>query len=439
MNAQVRPLRQDAAIRPASSGLFRPEVLEENRASWLGPVLIEPTPRSRWVAYAAAAIAIGFILLLLLGSASRKVPMTGWVVPEQGLARIVATQPGIISTIHVKEGSRVTRGTRLITLSGELRTQGDLGARGEVLLRLQERRDSLVRTRATQDSLFDQQGREMALRLAALQSEVRLLNQEVTLQKSRVELSRQMVARETEMRERGLIALPRLQRTKQEELDQSSRLQALMRNLSTQQRELLALQGQIQEHPLKRSGQMQQIERDLAAINQEIIEAETRRGIVVTAPEDGIVTAIFADQGTSVSTGTPLLTVVPEQSSLQVHLYSPSRGIGFLQVGQKVLLRVQAFPYQKFGFQEGRVAAISRSASAPAELPPHVSGASGASASPEPVYRVTVDLGSQTVRAYGEQAKLVSGMRVDADVLVESRRLIEWMFEPLFAITGRWL
>ncbi len=74
-------------------------------------------------------------------------------------------------------------------------------------------------------------------------------------------------------------------------------------------------------------------------------------------------------------------------------------------------MRVQAFPYQRFGFQEGTVTAVSRTASAPSELPPHIAGMSGASASTEPVYRVTVALKSQTVQAYGQSTDLQSGMR----------------------------
>ncbi len=437
MSAQVdRPVRPETP--PSSPSLFRQEVLDENRSSWLGPILIEPTPRSRAMIWAAGLIGLSFVALLLFGTASRKVAMTGWVVPEHGLARVVASQPGVVSTILVQEGSQVTKGTRLLTLSGELHTQTLMGAREEAVRRLIERRDSIVRTRSTQDALFDQQARDMNLRLTALQSERSLLNREIELQQSRLALSRQMVARETEMRSRGLIPLPRLQRTQQEELDQSSRLQSLQRNLSTLERELLGLQNQITEHPLRQLAQSQQADRDLSILEQEIAEAESRRGIVIVAPETGIVTGILADRGASVTAGTPLLTIVPAQSVMQVHLYSPSRGVGFLAPGQKVLLRVQAFPYQRFGFQEGTVTAVSRTASAPSELPPHIAGMSGASASTEPVYRVTVALKSQTVQAYGQSTDLQSGMRVEADVLVDSRRLIEWMFDPLLAITGRW-
>ncbi len=42
----------------------------------------------------------------------------------------------------------------------------------------------------------------------------------------------------------------------------------------------------------------------------------------------------------------------------------------------------------------------------------------------------------QTVMAYGKETPLQAGMRVDADIVVENRRMIEWVLDPLFTITG---
>lgn len=98
-----------------------------------------------------------------------------------------------------------------------------------------------------------------------------------------------------------------------------------------------------------------------------------------------------------------------------------------------MLLRYQAYPYQKFGHQKGRVAQISRSALSASEL-----GTLRASVqSQEPLYRVTVTLAHQAVTAYGKAEALKPGMLLEADILGEQRRLIEWIFEPLYSIKGR--
>jgi membrane fusion protein len=53
------------------------------------------------------------------------------------------------------------------------------------------------------------------------------------------------------------------------------------------------------------------------------------------------------------------------------------------------------------------------------------------------VYGITVDLRSQNVMAYGQPQALQAGQRLDADILQETRKLYEWMLEPLYSITGK--
>jgi hypothetical protein len=122
----------------------------------------------------------------------------------------------------------------------------------------------------------------------------------------------------------------------------------------------------------------------MAQLEQERAEAEARREIVVVAPHDGTVTAIHAVPGAKADTGTPLLSIVPLASRLEAHLYAPSRAIGFVRPGQRVLLRYQAFPYQRFGHYEGVVAAVSRAALSPAELPAQLAGLKSLTAAAEP-------------------------------------------------------
>jgi len=152
----------------------------------------------------------------------------------------------------------------------------------------------------------------------------------------------------------------------------------------------------------------------------------------VTAPAAGTVAAILVEPGQVVGTGASLLTLLPDGSPLQAHLFAPSRAVGFIRAGQEVLLRYPAFPFQKFGSHRARVLSVSQSALAPAEL-----GFAPPDGSREPLYRVKVALESQTVSAYGRAEPLQAGMQVEADVFLDRRRLVEWVFEPLFSLAGR--
>jgi membrane fusion protein len=144
------------------------------------------------------------------------------------------------------------------------------------------------------------------------------------------------------------------------------------------------------------------------------------------------VASVLVERGQSVTQGAVLLTILPAESKLEAHLFAPSRSVGFVRAGQPVLLRYPAFPSQKFGSQRAHVAAISRSALPPGEL-----GYSPADGSRESVYRIRATLDSQQVVAYGKPESLQAGMLVEADILLDRRRLIEWIFDPLLSLAGR--
>jgi ATP-binding cassette, subfamily B, bacterial CvaB/MchF/RaxB len=135
---------------------------------------------------------------------------------------------------------------------------------------------------------------------------------------------------------------------------------------------------------------------------------------------------VLAETGQSVSPAAALATLVPEGAVLQAQLYAPSSAVGFVQLGQAVRLRFEAFPYQKFGQQPAHVLQVSRTPLAASELAALALPAVGPGG--EPLFRITVALDGPPVAT-----PLTPGMRLQADVLLEKRRLIEWLFEVLQA------
>jgi membrane fusion protein len=164
---------------------------------------------------------------------------------------------------------------------------------------------------------------------------------------------------------------------------------------------LLEVEAKLREVPFRRRTQIAEYERNASALEQELAEAEARRQIVITAPQDGTVTSIQTESGGNANPHVPLMSIVPADAVLQAELFSPTRAIGFVRPGQRVLLRYQAFPYQKFGFYEGIIRSVSRSAVSPSELSQQLTGLTSLFGTNEPVYRVTVQLAQQTATAYG--------------------------------------
>jgi membrane fusion protein len=120
---------------------------------------------------------------------------------------------------------------------------------------------------------------------------------------------------------------------------------------------------------------------------------------------------------------------------MEVHLLADSKAIGFIREGVPVLLRYTAFPYQKFGQYGARVTKVSR-----VTLRQEEANADAVAAQPQPTqaqYRITVQPDRPSVMAYGKVEPLRAGMSVEADLLLETRPLYQWLLEPIYSLRGR--
>ena len=429
-----------APATPVAAGppLFRREAVAERQTQWLGTVLLEPRFAGRVFVPCAALLAIAALGFVFFGSYSSKARVAGLLVPRSGLVKVFAPMAGVVTQIRVREGDTVAKGTPMLAVSAELRSETQGATRAGIVDRLTRKRDSLASETQAQNRLSGQQRTDMRRRLDALRGEQAHIGSELDLQRRRLKLSQAALARDEQMRARDLIPLPRLMQSQQDSLDQAGKLHALERARGALLQEQAVLDGQLAEMPLQLDSRLGEIGRNVATLEQELIEAESRREIIIAAPQDGTVGGIQAELGGNASLAAPLLDIVPAGSGLEAQLFSTSKAIGFLHPGQKVRLRYQAFPYQKFGSYDGTVAGISHSAVNPSELTQQLAGLTSLFAANEPLYRITVALSSQTALAYGEAVALHPGMQVEADILIENRRLIEWMFDPLFTLTGKW-
>ena len=433
-----------AVLAPHSNAtlqLFRPEVFAERQTQWAGTVVLAPRTSHRLFTLAALLACAGVFALLFFAHYTRTARINGWLVPQQGVARVFAPRPGVVTNLFVAEGAQVRQGDRLLTLSDEVQS-AKLGAtQSQIARQLTQRRESLIDEQAQSRRLLAQQQQALTDRIGALDSEHAQMENEIRLLEARAAIAARSEALHREQYEVGFISEMRLQAVEAEKLEQRARLAALERSRLANRRERITLQGELKDLPLKHQGQAASVERNMAQLEQERAEAEARREIVVPAPQAGTVTAIQAVLGASADSGVPLMSIVPTDVHLEAHLYSPSRAVGFISPGQRVLLRHQAFPYQKFGHHVGVVVSVSRSAVSPAELPKQLAGlaslmSTGAAA--EPIYRITVSLASQSINADGKQMALQPGMLLEADVALEQRRLFEWVLDPIYTVTRRW-
>lgn len=416
-----------------SESLFRREALEAKRGSWLGSIsLAQPLPLWAMTAFAAgAALAIG--LFLTLGSYTRRSTVVGQLVPTKGLATVLAPATGVVTELDSAEGKRVRAGQSLAVVSLPRATVNEGDTAAAMAQRLARRQQGLQDAHRAQSQLLDAQAGGLLAQLDAARRELAQLEQEIATRQGQVRIADETLQRLRQLQADKYVSALQVKQQEAAWLQAVSDVQAMQRQAITARRSLAQLQQARQELPGQRLASNADFQRDLAALEQEQVETEARGALAVSAPVTGVIATQLVKPGQAVQAGQPLLSLLPGNGMLEAELLVPSRAIGFIEPGDKVLLRYQAYPYQKFGHQQGTVTRISRSALSSGELGTLIGNAQQG----EPFYRITVALARQTVTAYGKAELLKPGMLLEADVLGEKRRLIEWVFEPLYSLKGK--
>ena len=412
------------------ASLFRPEALAAQQQSWVGSVrLIRPLSLSVMTVGATLA-AVAVVSFLSLAQYTRKATASGALVPDRGMIRLVPSDSGTVLERRVSEGQSVAAGDVLFVLALERPARGS-DAQAQVLSSVDARRRSLQDAARQQVALGSTQKQALTRRLQALASELAQADLEASLRRDRLALARQSLQRLESLASAQFIASAQVQAKTEEVLALQAAAQTVARERAALERERADLEGQLRALPLHAENAAGSIERDLALLSREAAEIDTDRRLVVRAPQAGTVSAVLAEPGQSVSPASALASLMPQGAALQAQLFAPSSAVGFVRPGQPVQLRFDAYAYQRYGHRPGRVVQVSRTPLGASEL---ATLALPAAALAEPLFRITVALED----APGAEAlALAPGMRLHADVLLERRRLVEWLFEPLIGLRSR--
>jgi membrane fusion protein len=414
--------------------LFRPEAVKAQNQAWLGSIQLLRPLSLRLLSLTAITAVVAVGLFLSQAEYTRKARVSGYLLPDRGVLRVSSPLAATVLSREVGEGQTVKAGDLLFVLSLDSANQ----SASAIADNLTAGQQSLQATAEQQRQLARTQQQTLAVRRSGIERELALLEAEAGLQRERQALADAALARLEQLGRDQFISAAQVQAKREEILGLRAQGQALERQRETLRRDLQATLAEAQQLPLKAQVLQGEIARDRAELNRLGLETEGRRRLLLRAPSDGVVATLQAEPGQSINAGAVLASVLPAHTQMVAQLYAPSSAVGFVRPQQAVNLRYQAFPYQKFGVQSGRVLQVSRTPLTPAELALlNLPSALSQGALSEPLYRITVGLARQSVNAYGQEQALSPGMQLDADVLLERRSLIEWIFEPLLSLARR--
>jgi len=410
--------------------LFRREAVRHATRRLEGEVILATPFSVKTLGLFLVAVILAVTVFLSNATYARKATVTGLIVPDQGMVRASSLAAGLLQSVIVKEGDVVAAGDRLavVNLAAESATGnvGDAISKGltaEALAARAKAESTLARLQVE----FEQ----AKIRLSRSNAEQEQIKVQIALQEERVALGEADLARALEVAAKGFMARRDVDARRSSVLLLQQELATQRRLLATSEREIADLKGRLASIPLEIAAAQAEAAGAAAALDQRTADAESRRLQFITAPIGGRIAALPVVTGQTVNAGATVAIIVPEGGQLEAELLAPSRAIGFVRPGQQVQISLQAFPYQRFGTVAGRIRLVSSTVLAPNEVA--IQGLN----IQEPTFRIRVSLGRESMQAYGESYPLQPGMLVSGDIVFDRRTLVQWLFDPIYAVAGR--
>lgn len=410
--------------------LFRKEVQRAGGPRLEGTVLLARPVSFVWAAWSMFAALLLAVVFLCLSDYSRKERVRGVIEPVKGLIRVRVPAGGVVEQVPVREGQRVVPGQALILLRSDsfVPEVGDMNQSMAAELEhvqagLQGQIDNERMRHATQSDAN-------RARMSLVERQLQAIAEQRAVFDRRVAINDDLLEKLVSLGQRGYASQLEIGRQEDTTLALSLQRQELVGrevSLRDQQQALATEQAML---PGTHRDALARLEAQKADISNQLLRVKGDHASEVKASMAGRVSGIVVRQGQHLSGAQVVMNIVPDDSALHAVLHLPEKAVGFVAEGQQVRIRLDAFPYQRFGSQPARVVEIGDTLVYPD--PPEA-----ATAAAEPSYRVLADLGNDSVEGYGRAFALRPGMEFEADIITERRSLLRWLFDPVFSIQGR--
>ena len=402
---------------------------------------VHPAPRiAAILLMALIVLAVGASILMkteVIVSAQGQLISSGRTKTIQSLESAVVQRILVSEGVRVREGDVVAElfvpgvGTDSARLRAEFTEAEEEYRRGQRLLNLIES----GQTRLEGTDLLEGRLREYRDKVARLEAEIERRQIEINTVRESVKKTeglipnlRQKVNDYQSLEQKGYVArhavLDQLQALEEAESERrilQSRVREAQGHLQESQRALSVLSSEVRRSTLE---QMRDANVKRQVAQQEMRKFSSRDALMqIRAPIDGFVQQVRVHTvGGVIGATQPLMDIVPIDDPLEVEVMVENKDVGRLRPGMAAQVKVDTFPYTRFGVLPASISLISADA-----IQDEKKG---------PVYKARIKL-SQTEMVLGSDVyKLTAGMATTVEIKIGYRRVIHYFLDPFIRNVG---
>lgn len=412
--------------------VFRQEAIDNQKMKWRGRALLLPGIPFWLTAALCLFFLLAFLTFVIAGAYTRRVNVTGEVSTYPRAANVYSSVQGVVVKQFVTEGQIITTGapiyqidvsksTRSGVVSDNQRRDIDsqLARVAQIISRLESSKQATL-------AMLEKQKAQYTTAFTRSTDILRRAQEGIRIMKENMENYRHYQTK-------GLINKDQLINQVALYYQQQNNLLGLSSQNEQNALQITALESQIHTQAAEFDNQIYQMELQRYELQKELLDIDAGGEIIVRALTNGRVDSLSVTVGQMVNVGDSLLQVIPHNiDHYALVLWVPNDAIPYINTGDKVNVRYDAFPAEKFGQFAGTVSLISKAPASPQEMLTYQGAPKTALTSAIPYYKVIVRPEKQAIAYNGKSLSLENGMKAQSTLFLEKRRIYQWMLSPFY-------
>ncbi|WP_196140957.1 HlyD family efflux transporter periplasmic adaptor subunit [Aliikangiella sp. G2MR2-5] len=410
----------------SEEGLFRKEVVLHKQNSSFGQLLdCKPTELNVLVGFILFVVTVMLILSYFI-SINRVENAVGVISLDSGVLEQYSVSTSVVETVYIKEGIRVNKGEPLFEL---VNRKFDLEGNeyGELSLEESKKQLALYRSKiVNKNALYKRYLKDASQDVLYKKKLIELAKKQrsILLEKKKLAMSR--LSRYEKHKGKNLIEVVSIEGEREKLFDINMLLAKQNEAITLAELDLTNKKSEIADSEARHSIEVEDIEIRISELKQKINSANSLRRTVYRAKKSGIVTSILVSEGQQVMDGQLLSKILPENSKLSAKIMISSSSIGFVNEGQTVNLKLDSYPFEKYGVLNATLDSVSEASALSEDFVNFERFRSS--------YIATAILDDDVLAYEGKVYPIKPGMRLNVEIILGKERVLTYIFKPFIKI-----
>lgn len=412
--------------------MFRQEAIDSQKMKWRGRALLLPGIPFWLTAGLCLFFFIAFLTFAIAGTYTRRVNVTGEISTYPRAANVYSAVQGVVVKQFVTEGQVITAGAPIYQIDVSKSTHSGVvsdNQRRDINSQQARIAQIISRLESSKQATLTMLEKQKAQYTAAFSRSTVILERA----QEGIRIAKENMENYRHYQTKGLINKDQLTNQVALYYQQHNNLLSLSGQNEQNALQITALESRIQTQAAEFDNQIYQMELQRYELQKELLNIDAGGSIVIRALADGRVDSLSVTVGQMVNIGDSLLQLLPQDiEHYALVLWVPNDAIPYITAGDKVNVRYDAFPAEKFGQFAGTVSVISKVPASPQEMLTYQGAPKAVLTADVPYYKVIVMPEKQAIAYDGKRLSLENGMTAQSTLFLEKRTIYQWMLSPFY-------